>query len=118
MKGYYRMPEKTAEAIDAAGWLHSGDLATMDANGDIRIVGRIKEMIIRGGENVYPAEVESFLMRNPAILQAQIVGIPDPYMGEEAAAFVQLREGAVLDTAPSWKNAHRISAVFETTYGR
>ena len=99
MKGYYRMPEKTTEAIDADGWLHSGDLATMDAAGYIRIAGRIKDMIIRGGENVYPAEVESFLMRHPAIKQAQIVGIPDPYMGEEAAAFIQTREGHTLSAA-------------------
>lgn len=99
MKGYYKMPEKTADAIDADGWLHSGDLATMDANGYIRIVGRIKDMIIRGGENVYPAEVETFLMRHPAIRQAQVVGIPDPYMGEEAAAFIQLREGVAPDAA-------------------
>jgi fatty-acyl-CoA synthase len=96
MKGYYKMPDQTAEAIDADGWLHSGDLATMDAQGYIRIVGRIKDMIIRGGENVYPAEVESFLMRHPAIRQAQVVGVPDPYMGEEAAAFIQLREGRTL----------------------
>jgi fatty-acyl-CoA synthase len=99
MKGYYKMPEKTAEAIDSEGWLHSGDLATMDREGYIRIVGRIKDMIIRGGENVYPAEVESFLMRHPAIKQAQVVGIPDAYMGEEAAAFIQRREGHELDAA-------------------
>ena len=99
MKGYYRMPEKTAETIDADGWLHSGDLATMDAQGYIRIVGRIKDMIIRGGENVYPAEVEGFLMRHPAIRQAQVVGIPDKYMGEESAAFIQVREGHALDAA-------------------
>ncbi len=99
MKGYYRMPEKTAEAIDADGWLHSGDLATLDAGGYVRIVGRIKDMIIRGGENVYPAEVENFLMRHPAIRQAQVVGVPDPVMGEEAAAFIQLREGELLTEA-------------------
>ncbi len=96
MKGYFRMPDKTAEAIDAQGWLHSGDLATLDAGGYVRIVGRIKDMIIRGGENVYPAEVETFLMRHPAVLQAQVVGVPDATMGEEAAAFVQLRSGAHL----------------------
>ncbi|NUZ07023.1 AMP-binding protein [Piscinibacter koreensis] len=96
MSGYYRMPEKTAEAIDGDGWLHSGDLATIDAHGYVRIVGRIKDMIIRGGENVYPAEVENFLMRHRAIQQAQVVGVPDPYMGEEAAAFVQLRAGMQL----------------------
>lgn len=97
MQGYYKMPDKTAQAIDAQGWLHSGDLATMDAQGYIRIAGRIKDMIIRGGENVYPAEVESFLLRHPAIEQAQVVGIPDPYMGEESAAFIQCRPGHVLD---------------------
>jgi fatty-acyl-CoA synthase len=96
MKGYYKMPDKTAEAIDADGWLHSGDLATLEAQGYVRIVGRIKDMIIRGGENVYPAEVENFLMRHPAIRQAQVVGIPDAYMGEEAVAFIQLREGDAL----------------------
>lgn len=95
-KGYYKEPGKTAETIDAEGWLHSGDLATMDASGYVRIVGRIKDMIIRGGENIYPAEVENFLMRHPAVKQAQVVGVPDAYMGEEAAAFVQLREGMVL----------------------
>jgi fatty-acyl-CoA synthase len=97
MQGYYKMPDKTAQAIDADGWLHSGDLATMDAAGYIRIAGRIKDMIIRGGENVYPAEVESFLLRHPAIEQAQVVGIPDPYMGEESAAFIQRRAGHALD---------------------
>ena len=97
MQGYYKMLDKTAQAIDADGWLHSGDLATMDAQGYIRIAGRIKDMIIRGGENVYPAEVESFLLRHPAIEQAQVVGIPDPYMGEESAAFIQCRPGHALD---------------------
>jgi fatty-acyl-CoA synthase len=96
MRGYYRMPEKTAETIDAEGWLHSGDLATLDAQGYVRIVGRIKDMVIRGGENVYPAEVEGFLMRHPAIAQAQVVGVPDDFMGEETVAFIQLREGASL----------------------
>ncbi|MFT3956342.1 MAG: AMP-binding protein [Piscinibacter sp.] len=95
-QGYYRMPERTREAIDAEGWLHSGDLATLDAQGYVRIVGRIKDMIIRGGENLYPAEIENFLLRHPAVRQAQVVGVPDPYMGEEAVACVQLAEGATL----------------------
>jgi fatty-acyl-CoA synthase len=99
MKGYYRMPERTREAIDAEGWLHSGDLATLDAQGCVRIVGRIKDMIIRGGENLYPAEIENFLLRHPAVRQAQVVGVPDPTMGEEAAAYVQLADGAALDEA-------------------
>jgi fatty-acyl-CoA synthase len=91
MKGYYQMPERTAETIDSDGWLHSGDLAVMQANGYLKIVGRVKDMIIRGGENIYPAEIESFLMRHPKIAEAQVVGLPDSYMGEEAAALIRLR---------------------------
>ena len=91
--GYYKMPEQTAKAIDADGWLHSGDLGTMDADGRLRVVGRIKDMFIRGGENVYPAEVEAFLMRHPKVRQAEVVGVPDPYMGEEGAAFLLLKDG-------------------------
>jgi len=91
MKGYYNMPEKTAETIDADGWLHSGDLATMNAQGYVNIVGRVKDMIIRGGENLYPAEIEQFLMRHPKIADAQIIGIPDAFMGEEMAAFIRLK---------------------------
>lgn len=96
MQGYYKMPDKTRETIDQDGWLHSGDLAIMDANGYLRIAGRIKDMVIRGGENVYPAEIEGFLMRHPAIKQAQVVGIPDDYMGEETAAFIELHAEAAL----------------------
>lgn len=91
MKGYYNMPEKTAETIDEDGWLHSGDLAVMHANGYINIVGRVKDMIIRGGENIYPAEIEAFLMRHPSIAEAQIVGIPDEFMGEEVCALIRLK---------------------------
>ncbi|MGE0885013.1 MAG: AMP-binding protein [Blastocatellales bacterium] len=93
MKGYYNMPEKTAETIDENGWLHSGDLAVMHANGYINIVGRVKDMIIRGGENIYPAEIEAFLMRHPSIAEAQIVGIPDEFMGEEVCALIRLKTG-------------------------
>lgn len=96
MQGYWNDPEKTAETIDAAGWLHSGDVATMDAYGYVRIVGRIKDMIIRGGENVYPREVEEFLYQHPAISEVQVFGIPDKKMGEEVCAWVQLNEGATL----------------------
>ena len=96
MRGYWNDPEKTAETIDAAGWLHSGDIATMDACGYVRIVGRIKDMIIRGGENVYPREVEEFLYQHPAISEVQVFGIPDKKMGEEVCAWVQLNEGATL----------------------
>ena len=93
MKGYYNMPEKTAAAIDEEGWLHTGDLATMNAQGYVNIVGRVKDMVIRGGENVYPAEVEQFLMRHPKIADAQIVGVPDAIMGEETVAIVRLKAG-------------------------
>jgi fatty-acyl-CoA synthase len=92
-KGYYGMPEQTAKGIDGDGWLHSGDLASIDAEGYVRIVGRLKDMFIRGGENIYPAEVEVFLLRHPKIRQAEVVGVPDAYMGEEGAAFVMLRDG-------------------------
>jgi fatty-acyl-CoA synthase len=97
MKGYYNMPERTAEAIDADGWLHTGDLATMNAQGYVKIVGRVRDMIIRGGENVYPAEIESFLMRHPKIAEAQVVGVPDGFMGEESAALLRLKPGETAD---------------------
>ena len=96
MQGYWNDPQKTAETIDAAGWLHSGDIATMDPFGYVRIVGRIKDMIIRGGENVYPREVEEFLYQHPAISEVQVFGIPDKKMGEEVCAWVQVNEGATL----------------------
>ncbi|MDX2032170.1 MAG: AMP-binding protein [Blastocatellia bacterium] len=92
-KGYYRMPEKTAETIDEDGWLHSGDLATMNAEGRVNIVGRVKEMIIRGGENLFPAEIEAFFMHHPKIAEAQIVGVPDAFMGEELVALLRLKPG-------------------------
>jgi len=96
MRGYWNDPERTAETIDAAGWLHSGDLATMDEEGYVRIVGRIKDMIIRGGENIYPREVEEFLYQHPAISEVQVFGIPDERMGEQVCAWVQLNEGMAL----------------------
>ncbi|MBS1786737.1 MAG: AMP-binding protein [Acidobacteria bacterium] len=96
MVGYYNMPDKTAETLDADGWLHTGDLATMRPDGYINIVGRVKDMIIRGGENIYPAEIEAFLMRHPNIAEAQIVGIPDPFMGEEVCAVIRLKQGEAL----------------------
>lgn len=93
MVGYYNMPDKSAETLDADGWLHSGDLAVMRPDGYINIVGRVKDMIIRGGENIYPAEIEAFLMRHPKIAEAQIVGIPDAFMGEEVCALIRLKPG-------------------------
>ena len=99
MKDYYRMPEKTAEATDADGWLHSGDLATMNAQGYVNIVGRVKDMVIRGGENIFPAEIEAFLMRHPKVAEAQVVGVPDAFMGEELAALLRLNAGEQADEA-------------------
>lgn len=96
MLGYWGDPEKTAEAIDADGWMHSGDLATMDANGYVRITGRIKDMIIRGGENIYPREIEEYLLTHPAIADAQVFGVADPKYGEEVCAWVIARDGQAL----------------------
>jgi fatty-acyl-CoA synthase len=96
MQGYYHMPEKSAEAIDHDGWLHSGDLATLDAKGYVNIVGRIKDMVIRGGENIYPREIEEFLIRHPGIADVQIVGVPDQFFGEELLAVIIPQVGAEL----------------------
>lgn len=96
MKGYYNMPEATAEAIDADGWLHSGDLGVMDEDGYIAITGRIKDMIIRGGENIYPREIEEFLYNMKEIKDVQVVGIPSRKYGEEVSAFVILKDGQEL----------------------
>ena len=93
MLGYWEDPEKTAAAIDSDGWMHSGDLATMDDEGFVNIVGRIKDMIIRGGENVYPREIEEFLYTHPKVADAQVIGVPDEKYGEEIMAWVQLADG-------------------------
>jgi fatty-acyl-CoA synthase len=93
MKGYYKMPDKTKETIDQDSWLHTGDLASMDENGNCTIQGRLKDMIIRGGENIYPREIEEFLYTHPAVQDVQVVGIPDEKYGEEVAAFIQVRNG-------------------------
>ncbi len=97
MLGYWNDPERTAEAIDGDGWMHSGDLATIDAQGYGNIVGRLKDMVIRGGENIYPREIEDFLYRHPAIEDVAVVGLPDVRMGEELCAWVRLRGGADAD---------------------
>ncbi len=94
MLGYWKMPEKTGEAIDGARWMHTGDLAVMDDAGYLNIVGRIKDMVIRGGENIYPREVEEFLYTHPDIVDAQVIGVPDARYGEELMAWVKLRDGA------------------------
>lgn len=92
MTGYYRNPEETSIAIDSENWLHTGDLATMDEAGYIRVTGRLKDMIIRGGENLYPREIEEFLYTHPKIFDVQVAGVPDPVYGEEAAAWIILRD--------------------------
>jgi fatty-acyl-CoA synthase len=96
MQGYWADPDKTAQAIDAEGWMHSGDLATMDEEGYVRITGRIKDMIIRGGENVYPREIEEFLLTQPSISDAQVFGIADDKYGEEVCAWIIPKAGAAL----------------------
>ncbi|MGD6980225.1 MULTISPECIES: AMP-binding protein [Citricoccus] len=101
MKGYWNDPERTAEAIDAEGWMHTGDLGVMDEEGYVRITGRIKDMVIRGGENIYPREIEEFLYTHPDIIDAQVVGVPDEKYGEELIAWIRIREGADAPTAES-----------------
>jgi len=93
MKGYYKMPEATQEAINPEGWLHSGDLGVMDERGYLRITGRIKDMIIRGGENIYPREIEEYLMGMEGVHDVQVVGVPSRRYGEEVAAFIIPKEG-------------------------
>ena len=96
MLGYWNQPEATAAAIDAARWMHSGDLATMDDEGYVKIVGRIKDMIIRGGENVYPREVEEFLYTHPDVEDAQVIGVPSARYGEEVMAWIKPKAGAIV----------------------
>ncbi|MFD3425652.1 AMP-binding protein [Nocardia fluminea] len=94
MLGYWEQPDKTAEAIDAARWMHTGDIGVMDAEGYLAVTGRIKDMVIRGGENIYPREIEEFLYTHPDIVDAQVIGVPDDKYGEELMVWLRLREGA------------------------
>ncbi|MGY0500702.1 AMP-binding protein [Nocardia sp. FBN12] len=94
MLGYWEQPDKTAEAIDAARWMHTGDIGVMDADGYLAVTGRIKDMVIRGGENIYPREIEEFLYTHPDIVDAQVIGVPDEKYGEELMVWIRLREGA------------------------
>ncbi len=96
MKGYYKMPEETARAIDAEGWLHTGDLAIMDENGYCKITGRIKQMIIRGGENIYPREIEEFLYTHPKVSDVQVYGVPDKKYGEQVMAAIIVKQGMTM----------------------
>ena len=93
MMGYWNDEEKTRDSIDVAGWMHTGDLAVMDEDGYVNIGGRIKDMVIHGGENVYPREIEEFLYTNPKISDVQVIGVPDKKYGEEIMAWVKLKEG-------------------------
>jgi fatty-acyl-CoA synthase len=96
MKGYYKLPEATAQAVDADGWLHSGDLGTMDAHGYFKITGRIKDMIIRGGENISPREIEEYVLRMEGVRDVQVVGVASQKYGEEVGAFVIRKQGATI----------------------
>jgi len=96
MKGYYKMPEATAAAIDKDGWLHTGDMARRDENGNYKITGRIKDMIIRGGENIYPKEIEDFIYTHPKVKDVQVIGVPDKQYGEEIMAWVILKDGETM----------------------
>ncbi len=99
MKGYYGDAEATAKAIDEAGWLHSGDLGTMDKDGYLKITGRLKEMIIRGGENIYPREIEDTLFSHPKVAEVAVFGIPDEFYGEEVVAWVELHAGETVEAS-------------------
>jgi fatty-acyl-CoA synthase len=101
MRGYWEEPDKTAEVIDEAGWMHTGDLATMDDEDYVNIVGRLKDMVIRGGENIYPREIEEFLYSHPDIADVQVIGVPDPKYGEELCAWIRVRDGREPITAES-----------------
>jgi fatty-acyl-CoA synthase len=104
MLGYCKQPEQTAEVIDQARWMHTGDIAVMDAEGYLNITGRIKDLVIRGGENIYPREIEEFLYTHPDILDAQVIGVPDARYGEELCAWVRLRPGAPELTAEALRD--------------
>ena len=99
MQGYWHQPEATSAAIDPDGWMHSGDLAVMRDDGCVAVVGRMKDMLIRAGENVYPREIEEFLHGLPEIADAQVFGVPDPLYGEQVAAWIKLKPGQQLDEA-------------------
>ena len=101
MAGYWNDPQKTSDAIDAEGWMHTGDIAVMDEEGYVQITGRIKDMVIRGGENIYPREIEEFLYTHPDVLDAQVVGVPDEKYGEELMAWLRIKDGAAQPTAES-----------------
>ena len=108
MKGYYKMPKATAAAIDADGWLHTGDLAARTKEGNFRITGRLKDMIIRGGENIYPKEIEEFIYTHPKVQDVQVIGVPDEQYGEEIMACVILKPGEsmTVEEMKEYVNSH------------
>jgi fatty-acyl-CoA synthase len=114
MLGYWNDEAATRQSIDAAGWMHSGDLAVMDDDGYVRIVGRLKDLIIRGGENIYPREIEECLHAFPAVSQAQVIGVPSRKYGEEVMAWVKLRDGATVTEADLIAHCRRQLAHFKT----
>jgi fatty-acyl-CoA synthase len=116
MRGYWGDPERTREAIDEGGWMHTGDLATLDADGYCRIVGRLKDMIIRGGENVYPREIEEFLYTHPKVRDVQVFGVPDAKFGEQVCAWVRLREGCAASEAEIQDYCRRHLAYFKVPH--
>lgn len=113
MQGYYRMPEETAKVLDVDGWYHTGDLATVDADGCYKIVGRVKDMLIRGGENIAPAEVEEFLLTHPKVRDAHVVGIHSEYYGEEIIAFVRLKPGETADVVDMKRYCRQHIAIYK-----
>lgn len=116
MKGYYNMPEQTRMVIDEEGWLHTGDLATVDEDGYYRITGRLKDMIIRGGENIYPREIEEFLYSHPKILDVQVVGVPDSTYGEQVLACIRVKPGETLTVEEVKAYCDRKIARFKIPY--
>jgi len=108
MKGYYKMPAATADVIDADGWLHTGDLARRLPDGNFQITGRIRDMIIRGGENIYPKEIEEFIYTHPKVKDVQVIGVPDKHYGEAIMAWVVLKDGESLteEDVKEYVNAH------------
>jgi fatty-acyl-CoA synthase len=114
MLGYNDNPKATAETIDAEGWLHTGDLGTMDSRGYVKVTGRVKEMIIRGGENLFPAEIENCLLEHPTVAECAVVGVPDPKWGEIVTCFVRLSPGATLDKAALVAHCRKHMAAIKT----
>jgi fatty-acyl-CoA synthase len=107
MRGYFERDEATRATIDASGWLHSGDLGVLDEDGYLRITGRLKDLIIRGGEKIQPAEIEAWYCTHPAVAQAAVFGVPDPLMGEEVGAWIQIHKGARADVEELREHARR-----------